>query len=383
MTQILVIDDDPTIRLVLTKALKKQGYDVTVATNGIEGIEQAQRLRPALIISDWMMPQMDGLEVCRWVKANPDLSTTFFILLTARGEIEDRVTGLDTGSDDFLSKPIELNELNARVRAGLRIHQLNQDLRSSKQMLEAELADAAEYVRGLLPSETSNKSVTIETRFIPSKDLGGDCFDYYWLDNDHIAIYLLDVSGHGVGAALLSVSMLNILRSRSLPNTNFFQPSEVLNSLNQSFQMSHKREQYVDKYFTIWYGVYNRVKHQLIYSSAGHPPAVLVYGKTPATTKIKRLKTPGLPIGMFLEASYVCDVCDVDAPSSLYVFSDGVYEINQPDGTLWSLDAFIELIGLYRQKQIADLDRLLDYIRTLGAKDNFEDDLSLLKITFE
>jgi sigma-B regulation protein RsbU (phosphoserine phosphatase) len=186
-----------------------------------------------------------------------------------------------------------------------------------------------------------------------------------------------------VGAALLSVSMLNILRSRSLPNTNFYQPNEVLNSLNQSFQIAHKRDHYVDKYFTIWYGVYNRVKRQLLYASAGHPPALLLSGNTAADTLVQKLKTPGLPIGMFLEAEYVCDVCEIDPSSTLYVFSDGVYEINQPDGTVWSLEAFIDLVRLYRHKQIADLDRLLDYVRTLGAKDSFEDDFSLLKISFE
>lgn len=382
MTQILVIDDDPTIRLVLTKALQKQGYEVTVAKDGKEGIEQAQRLRPALIISDWMMPHMDGLQVCQWVKANPDLSTTFFLLLTARGEIEDRVTGLDTGADEFLSKPIEIDELNARVRAGLRIHQLNQELHSSKQILEAELADAAEYVRSLVPSPVTSKPVTVEWRFIPSKQLGGDCFDYYWLDNDHLAIYLLDVSGHGVGAALLSVSMLNLLRSRSLPNTNFHQPNEVLKALNQSFQMNYQRQHYVDKYFTIWYGVYHRVKRRLVYASAGHPPAVLVSGTSAGSTLVKKLKTPGLPIGMFPEAEYTDDSCEINPLSSLYVFSDGIYEINLPDGTLWGLDDFINRVIYHRQKQAANLDHLLDDIRTLNGKDSFEDDLSLLQIIF-
>ncbi len=151
MTQILLIDDDPTTRLVLKRALTKQGYEVTVAANGEEGLELAQHLRPGLIVCDWMMPVMDGLEVCRRVKATPELSTTFFILLTAKGAIEDRVVGLDTGADEFLAKPIDINELQARVRAGFRIHQLSRDLERQKQMLETELNDAAAYVRSILP----------------------------------------------------------------------------------------------------------------------------------------------------------------------------------------------------------------------------------------
>lgn len=384
MTEILVIDDDPTIRLVLTKALQKQGYNVTVAKNGQEGIEQAQQLRPALIICDWMMPQMDGLEVCRWVKKNPELSTTFFILLTARGEIEDRIIGLDTGADEFLPKPIEINELNARVRAGLRIYQLNQDLRLSKQILEADLADAADYVSSLLPPPLKNEKVTIDARFIPSKQLGGDCYDYNWLDSEHLAIYLLDVAGHGVGPALLSVSVLNVLRSRSLPNTDFSQPNQVLNALNQYFQINNnQRQQYVDKYFTIWYGVYNIINRQLVYASAGHPPAVLISGKTPNNIQAQKLKTPGLPIGMFAEAEYVSASSQIEASSTLYIFSDGVYEINQPDGNLWTLDDFIEILCHYRRNQKANLENLLAYLRTVGVKDTFDDDLSLLQIDFK
>jgi sigma-B regulation protein RsbU (phosphoserine phosphatase) len=381
MTQILVIDDDPTIRLVLTKALQKQGYQVTVAKDGQEGVTQAEQLRPSLIISDWMMPHMDGLAVCQWVKGNPVLSTTFFILLTARGEIEDRVIGLDTGADAFLPKPIDINELIARVRAGLRIHQLNQDLQTSKQKLEAELAEAAEYVRSLLPTPLEGV-VDIEARFIPSKQLGGDSYDYYWLDSDHLAIYLLDVAGHGVGPALLSVSVLNLLRSRSLPNTDFRQPSEVLTALNKSFQINNRSDQFVDKYFTIWYGVYHRQKRQLVYSSAGHPPAVLLTGNHPHNTQAHKLKTPGLPIGMFPDVEYSYNSCEVKSMSSLYVFSDGIYEINLPDGEMWGMDAFVEQVIQSRHKHRVDLDQLLNSIRAMSGKEIFEDDLSLLQILF-
>lgn len=128
--KILVIDDDPTIQLVIQKILQKQGYDVILASDGQQGIELATQIQPALIICDWIMPVLDGLEVCRRVRANPALATTFFILLTSRGEVSDRVTGLNTGADDFLSKPVEISELQARVRAALRLHQLSQDLQT-------------------------------------------------------------------------------------------------------------------------------------------------------------------------------------------------------------------------------------------------------------
>ncbi|MBD2681376.1 MULTISPECIES: PP2C family protein-serine/threonine phosphatase [Nostoc] len=395
MFKILVIDDDPTVRAVLKSTLKKQGYDVTVASNGEEGITQAQLLHPALIICDWMMSQLDGLEVCRRIRSAPELATTFFILLTARGaargEEDDRVRGLDAGADEFISKPIEMNELKARVRAGLRLYQLNQDLqskkqaleelnqdlRTQKQILETELAQAADYVRSLLPSPLVG-TVTTENLFIPSAQLGGDSFGHNWIDDDRLAIYLLDVSGHGVGSALLSVSVLNVLRSQSLPNTNFSQPSEVLKALNHAFQM----RKHGDKYFTIWYGVYHRLKRQLIYANAGHPPALLLSSNSIANIEIQQLNSLDLPIGFLPDIEFENAVLEVKENSNLYIFSDGAYEINQPDGKILGLDAFISKLMKYSQTDICNLNQLLTNILGFNAQDNLNDDLSLVKVNF-
>ena len=178
MVRILVIDDDGVIQTFLSRALRKE-YEVFIASDGEEGLKQAGQLKPAMIICDWMMPGIDGLEVCRQIKLNPQLSTTFFILLTSLGSVEDRVKGLDAGADDFLCKPIEINELRARVRAGIRLHQLSHDLQAQKQLLEMELAEAAEYVRSLLPEPFISPKLAIDFRFLPSRRLGGDGFDYY------------------------------------------------------------------------------------------------------------------------------------------------------------------------------------------------------------
>ncbi len=135
MAKILIIDDDTTIRLSLKKLLQKSGYEVDVANNGAEGMAKAEIWQPHLIICDWMMPYMDGLEVCQKIKNDTKLSITYFILLTMRDEVNDRVKGLDTGADDYLAKPIEMNELQARVRAGLRLQQLTQELQVANQAL--------------------------------------------------------------------------------------------------------------------------------------------------------------------------------------------------------------------------------------------------------
>lgn len=379
MKQILIIDDDPAIQMLLKRTLHSQGYKVSVASNGEEGLAQARQLGPGLVLCDWIMPRMNGLEVCRQIKATPELSTTIFILLTSLGSVEDRVKGLDAGADDFLCKPIEIAELQARVRAGLRLHQLSRDLKNQKQLLETELAEAADYVSSLLPDQITDKPVTIDSRFIPSRQLGGDGFDYYWLDSENLAVYLLDTSGHGLRAALPTISVLNLLRSRALPKINYYQPSDVLRGLNETFQMTQRN----DKYFTIWYGVYNRTQRQLTYASAGHPPAILLSGTANSFIQVKRLKTVGLPVGMFPDADYVDQICEVTQQSTLYIFSDGTYEINQEDGTIWGMEQFIQLLVECRSNINSKLDQILHTLQAMNPKDDFDDDLSLLEINFD
>jgi phosphoserine phosphatase RsbU/P len=382
MSQILIIDDDPTTRMILSKALIGEGYEIDVAANGEVGLQKAQQLSPSLIICDWMMPLMDGLEVCRNVKSITSLANTYFILLTSRDGVEDIVKGLENGADDFLPKPIRKEEIKARVRAGLRLHQANKDLEFQKSRLEAEQAQAAEYVRSLLPKKLEG-IVSINSYFKPSTQLGGDSFDFYWLDSDQLVIYLLDVSGHGVGAALLSVSVVNLLRTKGLQSkevdetVNLAQPSQVLKTLNEYFQMSR----YNDLYFTIWYGVYNKNTQQLTYSSAGHPPAVLIATQTPLSQPLS-LKTSGLPIGIIPDAVYQDRSCSIEQLSELYVFSDGVYEITQKDQKVRTFNNFVELLkGLTGKSKVEQIVQNTVAIAKYG--DQFEDDFSLLQVIFD
>ncbi|MEB3226276.1 MAG: response regulator [Synechococcus sp.] len=244
MAQILIIDDDPAMRLILERTLKRKGYEVLTANDGKTGLELAIATQPDLIISDWMMPEMSGLEVCQAVKQHPQIGTTFFILFSALDTVEDKVMGLDAGADDFLCKPISNHELEARVRSGLRICQLTQDLTTQKRALETELTEAAQYVKSLLPDPLHQEHLRIESCFIPSSQLGGDGFDYFWLSPQELAIYLLDVSGHGLKAALPSISVLNLLRSRDQTRgLNYHSPEAVLTYLNRTCQFLAQQEQ--------------------------------------------------------------------------------------------------------------------------------------------
>jgi sigma-B regulation protein RsbU (phosphoserine phosphatase) len=292
--------------------------------------------------------------------------------------VEDRVKGLDAGADDFLCKPIEINELRARVRAGMRLHQLSHDLQAQKQLLEMELAEAADYVRSLLPEPFISPKLAIDFRFLPSRRLGGDGFDYYWLDNDHLMLYLLDVAGHGLRAALPSLSVINLLRSRGLSQVNYYEPNQVLQGLNQVYQISPKN----DKYFTIWYGIYDRKQQQLTYATAGHPPAVLLTQKPFGQMIETRLKSPGFPIGMFPEAEYINQVKYLNLPSSLYLFSDGIYEIDCVDGRMWGLEKFIQSLRNYHCNYAKNLDNFIEKIQALQFDGNFKDDLSIMQVDF-
>jgi sigma-B regulation protein RsbU (phosphoserine phosphatase) len=375
MTDILLIEHDAATETFLVNALKAQGYSVTTACNGEEGLALAEQLLPGVIICDWSIPgTTDGLVICHALKHHPVLSTSSLLLLTSRYSTADRVKGLEMGADDLLSKPVDINELNARVRAGLRLYQLTRDLRQQKQRMEAELSEAESYVRSLLPHDQEGK-VPIYSRFIPSQQLGGDCYDYYWLDPDYLVVYLLDVSGHGLGSALLSTSVLNVLRSQSLPDVSFYRPEKVLQALNETFQMSDQNQ----KYFTIWYGVINCANRQLLYASAGHPPAVVVSQTSNSTVITTRLRTPGLPIGMMPNTSYKWQRCQLPPNSTLYIFSDGLYEVLQQDQQYIGLDSFIEILSHNNHHKIS-IDHILASVIERQASVDASDDMSLMMI---
>ena len=151
--QILVIEDDNTTRLLLQKTLEREGYQIALAEDGVKGMEKALSISPALIISDWVMPGLDGMELCRQVRSHPQLSGVFVILLSSRETVADRVEGLDAGADEFLSKPIDPNELRARVRAGLRQYQLNHELKSTNHDLMLTLQKLQQAQAQLIQSE--------------------------------------------------------------------------------------------------------------------------------------------------------------------------------------------------------------------------------------
>jgi PAS domain S-box-containing protein len=245
--------------------------------------------------------------------------------------------------------------------------------------LKNELSSAAGYIKTVLPRPITKGPLRTDWRFIPSVSLGGDSFGYHWIDDDHFAIYVLDVSGHGWGAALLSVSVINVLRSHALPETDFRIPQQVLYGLNHTFP----GEKHNDMFFTIWYGVYHRPSHNLAYASGGHPPALLLYGSSSEKVQIDQLRTPNFVIGGQPDITFQQEIKKFDGSACLYVFSDGVYDIVKTDDSIWGFDAFLDFMTCPSQTGSSALDRLLDYAQDLTQTDTFEDDFTILEVAFE
>ena len=276
--------------------------------------------------------------------------------------------------------------LGSQIGQFIKRKQLENQLQQQNILLQSELNQAGKYVVSLLPNPLQDK-VTIQHLFIPSIDLGGDIFDYYWLDNNNLIIYLLDVAGHGVRPALLSVSVCNLLRSQSLYNTDFAEPWTVISELNRMFQMDEKGE----NFFTIWYGVYNILEQKLVYCSAGHPPALLISQNADNQVEIQQLENENIPVGMLADFEFEQSVYDINPGSSLYIFSDGVYEIPISSNEVWGLNSFANTLKDYYYNSKLDpnnknsdlqLNQVLQTIQEINLQETFADDFSLIELNF-
>jgi sigma-B regulation protein RsbU (phosphoserine phosphatase) len=253
----------------------------------------------------------------------------------------------------LINKITRIGDLTQRklLLANEKIEQKNIELKKKEEILQTELSRAAEYVTSIIPPPITSGSIITEWQFFPSIRLGGDSFGYHWIDKENFAIYLLDVSSHGIGPALLSVSVLNLIRTESLPDTDFRCPELVLKQLNKRFQMKNHN----NLYFSLWYGVFNKTKNLLTYASAGHPPALLIT----QANEIKELRTPFLFIGGKPVIDYKSASIEISTPASLYVFSDGVYEVTKPNSALWSLEELKEFLINPPDKNLAETKKFM------------------------
>jgi serine phosphatase RsbU (regulator of sigma subunit) len=249
------------------------------------------------------------------------------------------------------------------------------ELLSTNQRLVEELEEAANYVRSILPPPVAGPTLTADWLFIPSTELGGDSFGYHWIDDEHLALYVLDVSGHGVGAALMSAAAANTLRSEALPNTDFRAPAAVLGALNQAYLMENQN----NLFFTIWYGVFDKGTRRLTYASAGHPPALLVPDGTRSAAQIEQLRSKEPILGVLSGMTFTEHECRVPPDAQLFLMTDGMFEIQKPDGSMLGFDEFLEMLAQLSQSGSAELDQLVHTLRALHGPGPLEDDLSIVR----
>jgi sigma-B regulation protein RsbU (phosphoserine phosphatase) len=309
------------------------------------------------------------------VKNDPTLREIPVLMLSALDEENGIARCIEMGAEDYLSKPVNPIFLRARIGASLEKKRLrdseraaHQALLESQQKLAANLAEAADYVRKILPLPMAGE-ISADWRFIPSAQLGGDVLGYHWIDSKHFAMYVVDVCGHGLRAAFLSISVFNSLRSEALPETNFRDPAAVLASLNLRFPMEKQN----NMFFTIWYGVFNKATRELKFARGGHPPSVLF---TPEG--VRELTTSGPIVGFVPEAQFQTETVHAPVGSKLYLFSDGAFELARAGGGAYEVKDLIA--AMQRAPANSRLDGALIWARNVHTQPTFEDDVTLLEI---
>lgn len=382
---VLLVDDQPFIQRIVERMLQDEG-DITFhyCRDPEQAVATALEVEPTVILQDLAMPRVDGLELVSRFRAEPATAAVPLIVLSAEEEPRIKARAFELGANDYLVKLPNRLEFVARVRYHstaysnlLQRDEAYQALLASQRRLADELAEAAAYVRSMLPPPSGGR-VSTTWAYTPSSTLGGDAFDTLWIDDTHLAIYILDVSGHGVGAALLSVSVLTMLRTGTLPGVDVRDPDAVLRELNAAFPMEGQN----GMYFTMWYGVYDASTGTLSYASAGHPPALHITPGAPP----QWLGEAGLPVGFFPDASYPVGRCSVAPDDRLYLYSDGAYEILQPHGERVGLEAFSHLVAKAVCREHPGLsvpERVFAAVQDRGARSTLADDFSLLEVRFD
>lgn len=244
-----------------------------------------------------------------------------------------------------------------------------------EEALGRDLRRATAYVSSLLPSPLTTGSVRTEWRFVPSAQLGGDAFGYYWLDPETFIFYLIDVSGHGVGSAMHSVTVLNVLRQRGLLQVDLTDPASVLASLNTMFRM----EGHNGLFFTMWYGVYRPSDRSLVCGAAGHHAAYLV---PPGKAETEPIGTSALMIGAMPDVTYEVQRTTIPAGSAVYLFSDGAFEIETKDDRRWTMEDFLPLLLQPSIPGMSEAERLYRSVRQAARPGPLDDDFSLMIVSF-
>ena len=394
-SRILVVDDEPTNRDILERRLAKLGYLVFTAADGRQCLDYLADQEYDLVLLDIMMPVLDGMATLREIRSRFAAGRLPVIMTTARDGTEDIVDALRAGANDYVTKPIDFPVLQARLDTHLRLKQTTADLELAYQRIKREIDTAARIQRAQIPaSALVHHGLRCCCRYLPCEELAGDILDYYVLSPDQVALYLLDVSGHGAGAALLSSGLSRLLaagswgysvvggsgstagQARRRSDDHPAPPKEVLARLNRRFPMDYENSQF----FTILYAIVEPQRGVLRYASAGHPGPLIIRRDG---GNVERAGSTGLPVGVIQETSFAEKELHINRGDKVLFFSDGVVEASDRQRRLFGYE---RLIGLLAGAGDQDMENIMDQvIREVQdwSDGSPQDDITLLGLEYE
>jgi len=399
--RVLVVDDSRAQRRILGSCLRQWGYVVEEAESGGEAIGVCHRDLPDLVISDWMMPGMSGPEFCRSVRGMESESYVYFILLTSKSGKEEIALGLDAGADDFLTKPVNAAELRARMAAGTRILDMEQELLSKNRLvratldelqalydsLDSDLVEAKKLQQSLLSERYRDLGpADVSLALHSSGHVGGDLVGMFPISDTHVGLYALDVSGHGISSALMTARLAGYL-SATVPEHNLAlqeiapgrfaarPPADTLARLNHVILSDLETEHY----FTIALADVDLATGRVILSQAGHPhPAV-----QRADGSVEFVGHGGLPVGLIEDARFDQIEFTLNPGDRLLIHSDGVTECAAPDGTMLDETGLAAIVRHLRQTRgPAFLESLMWKLSDHAGEVRFSDDISAVLLEF-
>lgn len=370
---VLLVDDQPMIGEAVRRICATQpSIEFHFCADSTKAVEAATRIEPTVILQDLVMPGIEGLDLVVLYRQNEATRLIPLIVLSSKEEATTKAEAFARGANDYLVKLPDPIEMLARIRYHSRGYRALLERNEAYRQLKSELDQAGDYVQSLLPPTLNAADVAVRGAFIPSAQLGGDFFGWNELADGNLALFLIDVCGHGVGPALLSVSVSNALHAGGYSPQEILSPARVMTLLNAAFPMSSHR----GMYFTGWYGIYNRTTRMLTWAGAGHPPAMAAR----LNGDYVEFDSQGPPVGIVDGFEFTQSTAQLEAGDRFYLYSDGIVEIPRPDGTVWAHSDF-QLFARSDALKAADpIARMLDFTRGLQGRSQFEDDVSIVEM---
>lgn len=390
--RVLIAEDEPTSRELLRFSLTQWGYEVAMAEDGAAAWKLFEQQPFPLVISDWMMPGLDGLELIKRIRSAPLTGYVYTILLTARSQKEDLLAGMLAGADDFLTKPFDPDELRVRLRAGERVIHLeetliaqNRQLLDKNTQMETDLRMAREIQQALLPrhhasfpphAPPSASTLSFSHRYLPSGAIGGDFFDVLPLSLTEAGVFICDVMGHGVRAALIT-SMIRALTEELTASAA--DPAAFLGEINRALA-AMLGETDIPMFVSAFYLIVDTATGKTRHADAGHPAPIHIRSDAGEVVPLNgSTESPGTPLGMNAQSVYEVRHGELDIHDRLLLFTDGLYEVPGRDRDIYSERRLLEAVRRRLKLPLPQLfDELLAEVLDFSADRAFHDDVCLV-----